>query len=210
MARDSPASRHWRCAGWSVMVSVPVDRQRAGCESGAVLELMVDLGVDIRTERPEELLSLHAGELEAVIVSGVDNGIGLPLRRPDGSSIPVVDHGDDSAVAMVTRVAAVARRRVVPSNSAERDPVAGSPQVLTTDDAAPPEVAYVEAGVRIRDEYREFLEQELARTQADLEETNAAFRRLVTSFDEKERYIDSLLSVRVKKWILSRRRGREI
>jgi hypothetical protein len=32
---------------------------------------------------------------------------------------------------------------------------------------------------------------------------------LVEAFDQKERYIDSLLSVRVKKWIVGRLPGRK-
>jgi transcription termination factor NusB len=78
----------------------------------------------------------------------------------------------------------------------------------TTDDASRRDLKFAEADVKIREEFREYLEYELARTQAALDETDAAFRRLVESFDDKERYIDSLLSVRVKKWIVGRLRSR--
>ncbi len=50
----------------------------------------------------------------------------------------------------------------------------------------------------------EYLEGELARLQSVIDESDAAFRSLVDAFDEKERYIDSLPSVRAKRWILGR------
>ena len=40
--------------------------------------------------------------------------------------------------------------------------------------------------------------------QSVLDESDAAFRSLVAAFDEKERYIDSLPSVRAKRWILGK------
>ena len=76
----------------------------------------------------------------------------------------------------------------------------------TTDDASRRDLKFVEADARIRREYCDFLEYELARTRAEFDDT---LRKLVESFDEKERYIDSLLSVRVKKWILGRLPNRE-
>ena len=50
----------------------------------------------------------------------------------------------------------------------------------------------------------QYLERELARLQSVIDESDAAFGSLVDAFDEKERYIDSLPSVRAKRWILGR------
>jgi hypothetical protein len=104
---------------------------------------------------------------------------------------------------------------VIATETNDEDPLGGVAEgvagsvVATTGDPSRRDVTLAEADARIRDEYLEFLESELARTQADLDETNAAFVRLIASFDEKERYIDSLLSVRVKKWIVGRLPNRE-
>jgi GT2 family glycosyltransferase len=82
----------------------------------------------------------------------------------------------------------------------------GGPGVPMTDapDAPRRDHVFAESEARIRDEYLEYLEGELSRLQSVLDESDAAFRNLVDAFDEKERYIDSLLSVRAKKWIVGR------
>ena len=72
------------------------------------------------------------------------------------------------------------------------------------DDMSRPDRDFTESEARIRDEYIEYLELEMSRLESVLDESDAAFRNLVDAFDEKERYIDSLFSVRVKKWILGR------
>jgi len=217
-------------AGWSVMVSVPVDQRRAGSADRALRDNMVDLGVDVREEPPEDLISRYGDGLEAVVVSGEGTDIGLSLQRPDGSSIPLVGSGEGRDDSVVTRVAAVVRRGVESSRPVDAHPLAtavatidasdgvpdplgcvaeddaGFPMAATTDDASRRDLKFVEADARIRREYCEFLEYELARTRAEFDD---ALRKLVESFDEKERYIDSLLSVRVKKWILGRLPNRE-
>ena len=84
---------------------------------------------------------------------------------------------------------------------------AGVPEVATpgaADDMSRPDRDFTESEARIRDEYIEYLEREMSRLQSVLDESDAAFRNLVDAFDEKERYIDSLFSVRAKKWILGR------
>ena len=63
---------------------------------------------------------------------------------------------------------------------------------------------FAEAETRLRGEYLEYLESELARLESVMDESNAAFGSLVDAFDEKERYIESLPSVRAKRWILGR------
>ena len=94
-----------------------------------------------------------------------------------------------------------------------------------TTDASHRDLKFAEAAAAIRREYSEFLEHELDvtraaldQTQAALEQTDAHLRTTVQSLhealtsledvrvllDEKERYIDSLPSVRVKKWIVDR------
>lgn len=219
-------------AGWSVMVSAPVDQRPAGSADRAMRDRMADLGVDVRKERPEDLLSRYGDCLDAVVVSGAGTDVGQSLQRPDGSSIPLVGRGEDRDDSVVARVAAVVRRGDESSPLVEAQPptsavsthhpsegapdplggpaegIAGSSVAATTDDASRRDLKFAEADVKIREEFREYLEYELARTQAALDETDAAFRRLVESFDDKERYIDSLLSVRVKKWIVGRLRSR--
>lgn len=77
-----------------------------------------------------------------------------------------------------------------------------------TDDVWRPDGDYVAAEARIRDDYIAYLEEELGRLQSVMDESDVAFERLVDAFDEKERYIDSLLSVRAKKWISGHVPGR--
>ena len=68
---------------------------------------------------------------------------------------------------------------------------------------------FVAAEARMQGEYIAYLESEVSRLESVIDESDVAFRSLVDAFDEKERFINSLLSVRVKKWILGRlpRRG---
>jgi hypothetical protein len=88
-------------------------------------------------------------------------------------------------------------------------PTVAGRDVTSQPDAADAGVArddrwFFAAEEHIRDEYRAYLEDELARLQSVIRETDVAFHALVEAFDEKERYIDSLLSVRAKKWIVGR------
>ena len=109
-------------AGWSVMVSVPVDQRRAGSADGALRDHMVDLGVDVREEPPEDLISRYGDDLEAVVVSGEEGtDIGLSLQRPDGSSIPLVGSGEGRDDSEVTRMI---RRGVESSRPVDAHPSA--------------------------------------------------------------------------------------
>jgi GT2 family glycosyltransferase len=243
-------------AGWSVMVSVPVDQRRAGSADQAVRDRMVDLGVDVREEQPEDLLSCYGDDLEAVVVSGEGTDIELSLQRADGSSIPLVGQGKDPADSVVARLAAVVRRGVVSSppidahppkravaahvpSDGVSDPLGGVaeaatvfPVVATTSDASGRDLKFLDTAATVRREYWEYLEYELtgtraalAKTQAALElsdaylrsteqtleetqgllkETLAELEEVGTSLVERERYIDSLASVRVKKWVVGR------
>ena len=74
----------------------------------------------------------------------------------------------------------------------------------TAGDESERDRVFAESEARIRDEYQQYLEGELVRLQSVIDESDAAFRSLVDAFDEKERYIDSLPSVRAKRWILGR------
>ena len=73
------------------------------------------------------------------------------------------------------------------------------------------DLPYAEADRQVQREYREYLEYELSRTRAALDKTDVHLRRTVEdlervgdSLDARERYIDSLPSVRFKKWLVSR------
>jgi hypothetical protein len=190
---------------------------------------MVDLGVDIREETPGSLISRYGDCLDAVIVSGERSDIELSFRRSDGSSIPLVRSTESPDDSVVAQLAAVLRRVIestppVDAHQAARavttvDPLHGlldpsgglvdDAALLAgrkTDDASGDDFNFVEADARIRREYCVFLERELARTHAEYEH---ALSKLVDAFDEKERYIDSRLSVRVKKWIVGRLPTRE-
>lgn len=107
----------------------------------------------------------------------------------------------DAAVAHTPSV-----RQVSDSFEAGGDP--GPTTAVAPGDASQRDRHFAEAEARIRAEYLEYLERELARLHSVMEESDAAFGRLVDAFDEKERYIESLPSVRAKKWILGRVRGR--
>ena len=82
------------------------------------------------------------------------------------------------------------------------------PLTAAAEHAARPDGYFVAAEARLRDEYIAYLESELSRLQSVMHESDIAFRSLAEAFDEKERYIDSLLSVKAKKWILSHMPGR--
>ena len=83
------------------------------------------------------------------------------------------------------------------------------PLTAATENAARLDGDFVAAEARIQDEYIAYLEGEMSRLQSVIDESDVAFGSLVDAFDEKERFIDSLFSVRAKKWILGRlpRRG---
>jgi hypothetical protein len=186
--------------------------------------------VDVRDESPETLIARYADGLEAVVVSGPETATGFAFERPDGSSIPLVISRRDRDDSVVARVAAVVRQDAVSSVSAgvhtparavanlhlsHRAPgrpegggevVPRSPEAATNDDDARRDAKFAEQYARIRAEYCEFLEHELARNRAEFD---TAFGELVESFDEKERYIDSLPSVRIKKWIVALLPNRE-
>ena len=231
-------------AGWSVMLSVPVDQQRPDAGT-SFRDRMIDLGVDARDERPEDLLSLYGDHLEAVVVAGESADVGPYLPRPFGSSIPLVGQGEeDQADAVVARVAAVVQQGVEPTppgdahalerSAATHEPSDGVPDPLggaaefgaafriaaPTDDASRRDLKFGEADARVRREYCEYLEYELARTRAALDKTDADLRthldtalqkleEVGASLAERQRYIDSLPSVRVKKWVVARQRNHE-
>jgi GT2 family glycosyltransferase len=208
-------------SGWSVMVSVSAHLRPTEGADSALKDRMIDLGVDVRDESPEDLVARYADGLEAVVVSAADSNRAFALERSDGSCIPLVIPRDDRDDSVVAQVAAVVRRGVEPSASAGlhapdrtvagldqsrrasgRFEVGGgpvpAPQETEPIDESGRNAKFIEEYVRIRREYCEFLEDELARTRAEFD---AAFGELVEAFDAKERYIDSLPSVRVKKWI---------
>ena len=208
--------------GWSVMVSVPSQAPPTGSADRALKERIVDLGVDVRDEPPEDVIARYAAGLEAVVVSGPHADTRFALERQDGTSIPLVTTQHDLDDSVVARVAAVARRPVVSSvSSGVHTPARadaelhqshrtagafegggqaapGAPLAATSDDPGR-DAKFADEYVKIREEYCEFLECELARSRTEFE---TAFGELVEAFDEKERYIDSLPLVRVKKWIV--------
>jgi GT2 family glycosyltransferase len=222
-------------AGWSVMLSVPVDQQRASAGS-SFTDRMIDLGVDVRDERPEDLLSLYGDDLDAVVVVGESTDVAPYLPRPFGSSIPLVGQGEeDRADAVAARVAAVVQQEVestppghahaLERSAATHDPSQEAPNLFggaaevravlriaaPTDDGSRRDLKFAEADAGVRREYAEYLEYELARTRAALDKTDDHLRATLRTLEEvgaslveRERYIDSLPSVRVKKWIVSR------
>lgn len=215
--RGLPAVESLSGARWSVMASIPVDQWRGESADQALRDRLADLGVDVREERPEDLLSLYGDDLEAVVVLGEGTDLGLALRRTDGSSIPLVGEGKNQDDSLVARVAAVVRQGVsVPRAGGHGPTVAVATHdpsdegAATTDEDPRRDLKFVEADARVRREYAESLERELAHLRHVLDETDAAFSRLVESFDEKERYIDSLPSVRAKKWIAGRLPNRRV
>ena len=214
-------------AGWSVMLSAPVDEQGKG-DNGSFMDRMIDLGVDVRDEKPEDLLSRYGDDFEAIVVWGESNEVGPYLRRPFGSSIPQIGQGtEDRADAVVARL--VERSAAMHEPERESEPFGGAAETrpafriaAPTDDASQRDYLFAEAGATVRREYEVYLEHELVRTQAALDRTDAYLRTTLkdlkdlekqleetgASLVKRERYIASLPSVRVKKWILSRRPNR--
>ena len=116
---------------------------------------------------------------------------------------------DASALAAAVLRSERSTNPVPGSSGSDPGGVPEGPPTGAAADASRPDRDFAESGSRLRDEYLEYLERELSRLQSVLDESDAAFKSLVDAFDEKERYIDSLLSVRAKKWIVGRipRRG---
>jgi GT2 family glycosyltransferase len=113
------------------------------------------------------------------------------------------DHPDPIDVAAIDAAVVRERSRISVPDSFGGD-AGGGTGVSMTGDVAQRDRDFAESGARIRDEYLEYLEGELARLQSVLDESDAAFGSLVEAFDEKDRYINSLPSVRAKRWILGR------
>jgi GT2 family glycosyltransferase len=118
----------------------------------------------------------------------------------------VVDAG---AVDAAVRHAGRSESGVLDGSGGDADTVPAGRMTSATHDAWRPDGDYVAAEARIRDEYIAYLEDEMARLESVIDESDVAFERLVDAFDEKERYINSLLSVRAKKWIFGRLPGRK-
>ena len=238
-------------AGWSVTVSVPPREQGKPSADEAIRDRLVDLGVDVREERPEDLILRYGNDVEAVLsYEGAD---GLSLQRPDGSSISLGREGGEPKDSVTARIAGVVRREVesspsVDSHAAVRavavpDPPEGAmghrsevaqgvAESPLAGDAAGRVLTFVEADANVRLEYRQYLETELAGTRDALAQTQAALEQIKAehrgttqvledtrayleetrryleqteaSLAEKERYVDSLPSVRAKKWIAGR------
>ena len=198
---------------WSVTLSVPVGRGRASPDR-VIRDRMADLGVDIREDPPERLVSEYESTLGAVVLPEEGTDDRRSFWRSDGSEIPVVRGGAGHDGSAVSRVDAVARR-VESAPSSVRARVPRQP-MGTRDSREQPtdprlELPYAEAERRVRLEYCEYLESELVRTRAALDKTDVHLRRTVENLEEvgaslnaRERYIDSLPSVRAKKWITSR------
>jgi GT2 family glycosyltransferase len=197
-------------AGWSAMVSAPSGRAAAGRDDQDIRERLVDLGVDVREQRPEGLLAAYGQTIEAVVVEAEGPDSDSTPRRPDGSPIPVVHQPRDGEDPVADRLAALARpaeetpTRVAPRAAGHPRAVAGPSEGEVTVDLWRRNLEFAEADARVRREYAESLEREVAHLRAVAAETDAAFARLVEAFDEKERYIESLPSVRAKKWITDR------
>jgi GT2 family glycosyltransferase len=116
------------------------------------------------------------------------------------------DHPDPIDVAAIDAAVLRERSPLQVPDSFEGD-AGGGPAVPMTGapgDASQRDRAFADSEARIRDEYLEYLERELARLESVIDESDAAFGSLVDAFDEKERYIESLPSVRAKRWILGR------
>jgi GT2 family glycosyltransferase len=183
-------------ANWSVMVSVPADQRLEATTDLVTLDRMVDLGVDVREEGPEELLSIYKSDLDAVIVSGSGADFKESLRRPGGSSIPMVnqtEEGQESVVALVSALAPRSGDRpegVSDLRSGAVPNVAGIRIAAATDDAAQRDLKFTEAEVNIRREYCEFLEHEVNHTRAALEKTSGALDETRAALDETRAALD--------------------
>lgn len=195
-------------AGWSVMLSAPSSPSRSGEAEGAVRDHLIDLGVDARDTPPEDLVSEYGQTLEAV-VSGKGPDAEPVWRRPDGSLLPLVRRDRDRDDAVLDSVAAAARPsrstsvRAHDSHGDAPDAVVRSPEAEESDPARR-DLAYALADATVRREYAESLEREVAHLRAVAAESDAAFERLEEAFGDKERYIDSLPSVRLKRWVSDR------
>lgn len=199
-----------RDAHWSVMLSVPVGRGREGADR-AIRDQMIDLGVDVREERPENLVAEHGPNIEAVVSVGPGTGRERSFWRPDGSMIPFVRGANERDSSLVSRVAAAARRTGSPSSAPATEKATKIQDLTVTVPRRRDDRSYVEADISVRREYVDYLEFELARTREALDETDVHLRRTLetlehvgASLEARERYIDSLPSVRVKKWIATR------
>ena len=109
-------------AGWSVIVSVPVDGRQYGSTDRAVRDRMADLGVDVREERPEDLVSRCGDSLDAVVASREVTGIVLSLQRSDGSSIPLLGVREDPDDSVLARLTDLARRGAESPSPLDRAP----------------------------------------------------------------------------------------
>jgi GT2 family glycosyltransferase len=132
-------------------------------------------------EKWSTVLKGFAAHPEVIDDAAIDAAVHR-AERPVADPRPLgeMDHGGEAGDGVDPAVAAA------PEDSSQRD------------------LRFIEAGASIRDEYLAFLESELARLEAVVRETGEAFDGMVASFDEKERYIDSLPSVRAKKWVVGR------
>lgn len=222
-------------AGWSVMVSAPAGQGqgKTGSVDRAVREHMADLGVDVRVERPEDLVSRYGSDLQAVLTTGEGTGTGPPPQRPEGMPIPYVAMGSDPDESVVARISALARHGSdFPSPRDLHGPddavaaqgpsdevtarLAGFRLAAATDDPSRRDLAFAQASAEVRREYSDFLEYELSRTRAALDKTQVALERTTADFrkawqalEARERYIDALPSVRAKKWVVGRLSKRE-
>lgn len=230
-------------AGWSVMVSAPPAKGQADGRTDRIIrDRMSDLGVDVRVERPEDLVLRYGSDLGAVVTTGEGTDIGPTPQRPGGASIPQVPVGTDPDESVVARMPDLARRG--PDSPPQLDAFGPNEEVAAhgpsdevtaahagirlapmTDDVTLRDVAFVQADAAVRREYTEFLEHERAilraaldktqlalentqlaldKTRLALEKTDADFRRVMDALQERDRYIDALPSVRVKKWVVGR------
>ena len=216
---DVPTIEALAGAGWSVVVSTPVDQPALRLDRGdrAVSDRMVDLGVEVRQEPPEDLLSRYGGDLEAVVVSPRGTEFVPPLQRPDGSSIALIRQRDAPDGSVLAHIAAMAQRRRVESASHDDRP---APRRATGDgppdhlgvavevaagfgdaDSAGLELDFVEAEVQIRREYRDYLESRLMRTrtalvetQGTLAQTDADLRGRTQVLDDTRAYLEEVLA----------------
>lgn len=207
-------------AGWSVIVTGP--RSMSGGEvDAAARDRLIGLGVEMRGGGPEHVLSRSSSHIDAAVVPDVAVGAALPLRRADGSLIPFVALDEDPG-SIVARLGALAPARSAvsqgASGSGSGSAVPGQRHLRRAEESERPHAAgpkgihagsgqrdsaFLEAEATIRDEYLGYLERELARLEEVMNETDVAFDTLVASYDDKERYIAGLPSVRAKKWITS-------
>jgi GT2 family glycosyltransferase len=214
LLEDSPDPRHWHvallealiAAGWSVMLSVPGGGRVPGdADDGVLRERMLDLGVDVRGGDPGALLFAYRESLDAIVASRDRAVTDVSLRRPDGSPVPLVRQGSDDPEAEVSRVNAVTPMSAGRADERVDEFASDRPLVETgSGDISPRTLDFTEADAVVHREYVTFLEEEVAHLRDVARETDAAFDALAEAFDEKERYIDSLLSVRAKKWIIGR------